>query len=329
MKKLITFLLLLIGLQPSSAKKVKFAVDMTGVPINVTGIHIAGDFQAAAGFPGGDWVSNSTTLTQEGITAIYSIIVEIPAFAKYEFTYINGDQFYEAEFVPIESRVDSLTNANRWLYIDSLANDTTFVGAIPFSGNAPAGLTLVRYVVDMQGTTISSNGIHVAGNFQGWDPMKTILYSFTPAYYEVISYVPAGTYEYKFYNGNQLSSSEIVPGSCNVNSNREVVVTADIVLPFVCYSSCGPCVVGIGEFQNLFSMRLAPNPASEGTLLSWENNELIKRLYITDLTGRMIEEKIVDGNEAYISVSEKPAGIYLVHLSADKTQYKPLKLIVD
>ena len=76
-------------------------------------------------------------------------------------------------------------------------------------------------------------------------------------------------------------------------------------------------------------MRLAPNPASEGTLLSWENNELIKRLYITDLTGRMIEEKIVDGNEAYISVSEKPAGIYLVHLSADKTQYKPLKLIVD
>ena len=88
-------------------------------------------------FRKGDWASNTTTLTQEGSTEIYSIVVDIPAFAKYEYKFLNGDQFYEAEFVPI-IRVGYNFNDNRWIYVDSLANDTTFVGAILFAGNAPA-----------------------------------------------------------------------------------------------------------------------------------------------------------------------------------------------
>ena len=329
MKKLITLLFLCSAVLPSSAKKVKFAVDLTGVLINVTGVHISGDFQDAAGFPGGNWNSNSTTLTQEGTTDKYSIVVDIPAFAKYEFKFLNGDQFYDAEFVPLESRVDTLVDDNRWLYIDSLANDTTFVGAIPFAGNAPAGLVLVRYVVDMQGTTVDPAGVHVAGNFQGWDPVKTILYSLIPDYYEVITYVPAGTYEYKFYNGNLISSGEVVPGPCNVNSNREVIVTSDIVLSPVCFSSCGICVTGIGEMQHSPSMQLAPNPAISGTTLAWSGNELIVHLYITDITGKLIEVKMVAGSDIFISTSDKAPGIYLVHLSTDDTHYKPLKLIVE
>ena len=331
MKKIITILFLLTLTLPSSAKKVKFAVDMTGVPLNITGagMHIAGDFQAVAGFPGGDWVSNSTPLTQEGTTDIYSIVVDIPAFAKYEYKFINGDQFYEAEFMPLESRVDTLVNDNRWLYIDSLANDTTFVGAIRFAGNAPMGLFLVRYVVNMQGTTVSTNGVHVAGSFQGWDPMQTILYSLIPDYYEVITYVPAGTYEYKFYNGNQLVTGEIVPGPCNVNNNREVVVTSDVVLSPVCYSSCGPCVTGIGEMRHSLSMSLMPNPAITGTTLSWSGNESINHFYLTDLTGKIIEQKSVEGKDTYISASDKAAGIYLVHLASDEMHFKPLKLVVE
>ena len=72
MKKIIsTALLLSIFAMNVSAKKVKFAVDMTGQIINTTGIHISGDFQTIAGFPGGDWASNTTPLTQEGTTDIY------------------------------------------------------------------------------------------------------------------------------------------------------------------------------------------------------------------------------------------------------------------
>ena len=328
MKKILTLLLIYISVLPSSAKKVKFAVDMTGVPINVTGMHISGDFQTIAGFPGGDWNSASTPLTQEGLTDIYSIVVEIPAFTKYEYKFVNGDLFYEVEFVPIESRIDTLVNDNRWLYVDSLTNDTTYVGAILFAGNAPAGLKLVRYVVDMQGTTVSPNGVHVAGNFQLWDPGTTILYSLIPPYYEVITYVPAGTYEYKFYNGNQIVSGEVVPGPCNVNGNREVVVNADIVIPFVCYSSCGPCVTSVSENNKSLSVNLYPNPSAAGANLSWSGNP-VNHLSITDLTGRTIMKKNVDGSNIYIPRENIPSGIYLVQLSADEIYYKPVKLIFE
>src|SRR6185436_15682419 len=151
MKKILFIFLFLLVAGISVAKKVKFAVDMTGQVLNVTGVHIGGDFQTLAGFAGGDWMPGTTPMTQEtGDTNIYSIVVDIPAFTKYEYKVINGDQWYEAEFVPLESRVGYNFNDNRWLWVDSLSNDTTFVGALLFSGNAPAGLKLLRVVVDMQ-----------------------------------------------------------------------------------------------------------------------------------------------------------------------------------
>ena len=79
------------------AKKVKFAVDMTGQVISPNGVHISGDFQTEAGYPT-DWDAEATTLTKEGSTNIYSVTVNIPAFRKYEYKYVNGDKFYEVEF---------------------------------------------------------------------------------------------------------------------------------------------------------------------------------------------------------------------------------------
>src|SRR6185436_20741908 len=225
MKKILFLFFVLAACTNLFAKKVKFSVDMTGQTLSPNGIHVTGDFQTAAGFPGGDWQPNTTTLTQEGSTNIYSIIVDIPAFTKYEYRYVNGDQSYEVEFVPIESRVGDNFDDNRWLWVDSLANDTTDIGAIVFDTNAPAGLTLVRFLVDMQNEpSVSPAGVHIAGDFQGWDPSKIMLYSFGSDVYEIISYVNPGTYEYKFYNGNTGGSMENIPALCSVNTNREIVV---------------------------------------------------------------------------------------------------------
>src|SRR3989344_125947 len=136
MKKIILVsVAILLASNITFAKKIKFSVDMTGIAISPFGMHISGDFQTLAGFSGGDWMSNNTPLTQEiSDTNIYSIVVDIPAFAKYEYKFVNGDQFYEAEFVPEESRVGYNFNDSRWIYLDSLADDTTFVGAILFGG---------------------------------------------------------------------------------------------------------------------------------------------------------------------------------------------------
>ncbi|MEO8147273.1 MAG: T9SS type A sorting domain-containing protein [Bacteroidia bacterium] len=320
MKKIL-FSVLLISLTLNVfAKKIKFACDMTGVVLSPNGMHISGDFQTIAGYPGGDWNSGSTLLTQEGTTDIYSIVLDLPAFTKYEYKFVNGDQFYEAEFVPEPSRVLYNFVDNRWIYLDSLADDTTFVGAIQFAQNAPAGLTLVRFYVDMQNEIASSNGVHVAGNFQGWNPTSTILYSFGSNIYEIISYVTAGTYEYKFYNGNTSAIVEAIPALCAVNGNREVLVLSDTLLNMICYSTCSLCVssAGIAENNSINYLQLTPNPVKDNTILKWNDNSISHSIALRDVTGRIIREyKNVNGTSLQIEKGNLDSGIYFVNISDD------------
>lgn len=319
MKKIIFSLLLVTLTLNVFAKKIKFACDMTGIAINATGMHISGDFQTIAGYPGGDWNSSSTPLVQEDTTAIYSIILDLPAFAKYEYKFVNGDQFYEAEFVPEPSRVLYNFVDNRWIYLDSLADDTTFVGAIQFAQNAPAGLTLVRFYVDMQNEIPSSNGVHVAGSFQGWNPSSTILYTFGSGVYEIISYVTTGTYEYKFYNGNTGAIVETIPAICTVNSNREVQVLSDTLLNLVCYGSCTTCVssAGIAQVSSGNRLQLSPNPAKENTTLSWSDGLTNHNVMLRDITGRIIREyKNIGGNSLQIEKANLNSGIYFATITA-------------
>ncbi len=330
MKKTVILLLIVILTHSAFAKKVKFSCDMTGIPVLATGMHVSGDFQDVAGFPGGDWNSASTPLTQEGTSEIYSIIIDIPAFTKYEYKFVNGDQFYEAEFVPEPSRVGYNFNDNRWLYVDSLADDTTFVGAILFGQNAPAGLTLVRFFVDMQFETASSNGVHVAGNFQGWDPQSTILYSFGSNVYEIISYVTAGTYEYKFYNGNALGTEETIPGICSVNSSREITISSDSLLTMVCFGSCGPCLTGIYETASIQKVTVYPNPSADYSILKWNDTSDINSVSLIDVTGRLIKEfQNCTGNQLRIAKGELESGVYFIKINNGKTSIASAKLIFE
>ncbi len=325
MKKLVLLAALFITTSAYS-KKVKFAVDMTGQIINVTGIHVAGDFQTLAGFPGGDWASNTTTLTQEGSTDIYSIVVDIPAFAKYEYKFINGDQFYEAEFVPEYSRVGYNFNDNRWLYVDSLADDTTFIGAILFGGNAPAGQLLLRTLVDVSSIMpVSTAGIHVAGTFQGWSPTATIMYSFGSNVYEVISYAVAGTFEYKFYNGNTINDAEVITGACTINSNRTIVLAADTILPTMCYGSCSVCVASVAE-TNPSTFSVFPNPSENQTCISFRENGL-RQVRISDATGKLIRSyNSVYGDKLIVSKDALSSGLYIIQVT-DGSSFSTGKLI--
>jgi len=90
MKKTFLILALILSFSIVNAKKVKFSVDMTGQTISSYGVHVSGDFQTLAGYSGGDWASNTTLMAQEADTNIYSIVVDIPAFKKYEYKFLNG-----------------------------------------------------------------------------------------------------------------------------------------------------------------------------------------------------------------------------------------------
>lgn len=300
----------------AQAKKVKFAVDMSGIVVNTNGIHVSGDFQIAAGYAA-NWDAAATLLSQESDTNIYSIVVDIPAFNKYEFKFVNGDQFYEVEFVPIESRVGYDFNDNRWMYVDSLSDDTTFIGAIRFAQNAPDGKQMIRFKVNMKNqSSISNNGVHVAGSHQSWNLASTRLYSFVDSVYELISFVDSGTYQFKFFNGNTISNSETVPSSCANNGNRSVTTIGDIVLDPVCYSSCNVCYPTAVETIKTNTITIYPNPSNGIINLALSQTSKDIQINIIDLTGRTLLSKNFNNiDKATIDATSLSNNIYFVRIT--------------
>ncbi|MBI3521329.1 MAG: T9SS type A sorting domain-containing protein [Bacteroidetes bacterium] len=315
-----------------TAKKVKFAVDMAGQIVNSTGVHVIGDFQTAAGL-GPDLDPSTATLTQEGATTIYSLIVDIPAFQKYEYKFVNGDLSYEVEIVPDAAQVGYNFNDNRWLYVDSLANDTTYVGAILFGGSAPAGKNLIRYKVDISNLSVPAYGVHVGTNYNNFLPYKTRLYSFGSGVYEIINYLDNGTYLYNYINGKTLSDIETsVPSSCSSSGTRSITLNKDSVLPVVCFNYCTDCAsVGVHELTSTTSVfKLFPNPVRNSVTFQSTSNEEITSIGIYDISGKKVKDipniKASSYSILYLGLAK---GIYTVNITNTYKQQQHLKLIVD
>ena len=224
----------------AQTRKVKFSVDMTGQTVSSNGVHVAGNFQS--------WSPSSTTLTQEGSSNIYSVLADVAENSVVEFKFINGKDWPQGENIPTFSRagnsVNGGSNDNRWAYVAAGA-DTLDLGAITFGGTAPTGKYAVRLAVDMaKESAVSSNGVSVAGNFQGWSPGKTRMTNLFSSnkIYEVIVFLSSGSYSYKFVNGNSWPDAESVPSGCATSGNRTITVgTSDETVGKVCYGSCSAC----------------------------------------------------------------------------------------
>ena len=101
----------------------------------------------------------------------------------------------------------------------------------------------VRFQIDASFINVSSQGIHVAGNFQGWDPAKSVLTNAGSNIYYKDTILAPGTYvEYKFVNGNTWGPDENFSGSCTVGLgiyNRFFTVPAfDTILPAFIFGNC-------------------------------------------------------------------------------------------
>lgn len=323
MKKITAILCLILFVSNLSAKKVKFAVDMATHSISPNGIHLISNFQSTLGL-GADWDPGTLQMLQQGSTTIYTVIVNLPAFKAYEFKFVNGNQTYEAEFVPEKSRVEDVGfgNDNRWIFLDSLANDTTFIGAIPFAGNAPVGLKLIRYKVTTSNVNpVSSQSIHVGTSYQtpNFNPATIRLHSFGNNLHEIINYVSAGTYTYNFFNGNTAITTETVQSPCANNGKRVVVLNTDSVLTTVCFSGCGsncPAVIGINEIsKNKLNIKLYPIPTNSFLNIETEiENEVEVTIY--NQFGQLLENKKVEnGKFISINTSNLLSGNYFVRVN--------------
>jgi alpha-amylase len=305
------------------AKKVKFSVDMSSWTKSPLGIHITGDFQDEAGFAA-DWDPGTTAMTQDAAdTNIYHVVVDIPAFRAYEYKFVNGIYGYEQEFVPLQSRVNYNFIDSRWIYVDSLANDTLEIGAIRFSGNAPALKQLVRFYVDMQNeTAVNTNGVHIAGWFQNWNPAATRMHTFDGNVYEYITYVDSNNtsavYEYKYLNGNTTGDYENLLSWCaNSSGNRSITVANDTMLNVVCYTSCSSCAtVSIIEAETGNSISLYPNPTKGSTELMLPESSAGWSIQVLDASGRMLAQyHLLNTSRFTIPAEIFTGGLYLVRVS--------------
>lgn len=304
---------------------------MTGQVISAFGIHVMGDFQALAGL-GADWTPDNALMVQDvGNPMLYTLVADIPAFAKYEYKFVNGDQSYEVEIVPDKARVGYNNVDNRWIYIDSLANDTTMLPEFVFSQTSPAGYTMMRYLVDMTLQTVAPEGVHIAGDFQTWDPATHRLYSFGYNTYEIIVYGSAtNTYNYKFYNGNTIAAAENVPASCAIATNREMQLTLDTIATKVCFSSCTTCYPLAVTENNTDNDQLYPNPMHDVANLVFNDNSKQHQVMLSDLSGRIIlnRDNIIENNITIIREGLQ-AGIYLLSVKNDKGNTRTYKLSVE
>ena len=332
MKKILWSTCMILAGLSAEAKKVKFAVDMAGVEINPLGVHVAGDFQVAAGEANEDWVSDATELQQEGTSSIYSIVLTVPAFHKYEYKFLNGDQFYDTEFVPVASRIGHDFNDNRWLYIDSLTPDTTFVGAIRFAQNAPEGQYLLRLIVNIGDLEADASGIHVVGAVTGTEPnTSSIMYNFIENQYEVISYVPAGNYTYRYFNGTDITAAEPTPidkPCVDQNGDRFITISKDTVLEPVCFAACSDCgfVSALSDALSSSAFHIYPNPAQGMVFIEVSTSSGKEfKISISDAQGKQIQQY---SNDIVQTISLK-AGLYWVSLQQDNGAQSIQKLIIE
>ncbi|MFC6999440.1 alpha-amylase family glycosyl hydrolase [Rufibacter roseus] len=122
-----------------------------------------------------------------------------------------------------------------------------------FNSHLFAQQVQLTFKVDMRGQTVSSNGVHVAGNFQNlagygsnWNPGTTQLTDPDgDKIYEVTVSLPTGgLFQYKFVNGNSWAGAELVPAECGVNDgsgniNRTVnAISSTTTTPANGFGSC-------------------------------------------------------------------------------------------
>jgi 1,4-alpha-glucan branching enzyme len=216
---------------------VTFRVNMSNETVSPNGVHIAGDFQL--------WNSAGTPMTDEG-NGIWSYTAEFNEGSLLQYKFINGNAWGSDESVPGSCAV----NGNRTFTVgaDDIVLDVVCFGSCLDCGVEPE-MVMVLFQVDMSNTTVSPNGVHVAGNFQGWNPNGTVMTELGGGIYEISYPVEANsTIQFRFINGSDWPDSETVPSACGVDDgfggfNRTLEVGSDnTVYGPVCFSSCEACV---------------------------------------------------------------------------------------
>jgi len=216
---------------------VTFQVDMSDQTISPDGVHIASIFQG--------WDPGATPMIDQG-NGIWSYTATLTTGNNYEYKYINGITWNDAENVPGPCN----QNGNRFIIVPD--SDTTLTalcfGSCNICNPDPYDVT---FTVDMATQNVSPEGVYLVGSFNGWDTTATQMTNTSAKYYEVTLTLGENDYhEFKYLNGNTFTGAEFVPGECNFNGNRFLTVpTGNTILDTICFGECDACVNQLYTFN--------------------------------------------------------------------------------
>lgn len=228
-----------------------FRVDMSNEEISESGVHVAGNFQALAGFPS-DWNPGTTELADPDGDEIYELTVNVPS-GTYLYKFINGSSWNDqAENPPAACAMnDGGGNLNRQVTVGESAITLPVVAFDSCNAN-------INFSVNMEDETVSPEGVFVTGDFleaagysENWsEPGLALSDANANGTYELSVQVPAGSYAYVYSNG---AEQENFTGTC-ANDQGERTVTASVGAPpepTFCFNSCNICDPNLTEDYEL------------------------------------------------------------------------------
>ncbi|MFN5622212.1 MAG: T9SS type A sorting domain-containing protein [Flavobacteriales bacterium] len=263
MKKIYLSLLSVMVMAGVSAQTaVTFNVSMLPVGMSDS-LHVVGNFQdpnydnVAENPNYVNWTPSDVSgiMTDDNMDMVYTTTLLLQP-GRYEFKFVNGNDWPFAENVPQTCTVEVNGNSNRQIMV---GNDPVSY-SVCYGECADCGQSAIRVRVDMStvdldadgiggepGEDVHPTGVHMNGSFNGWDPNVFIPlqdWDGNKVWEGLIATFTADPIEFKFINGPSWDfPNETISGPCGAgNGNRLVTITdANTVLPVFCWSSCDPC----------------------------------------------------------------------------------------
>ncbi len=293
MKKIYLSLLSLIMAAGAMAQTaVTFNVNMLSVGPSDS-LHVVGNFQD----PNYDnvpenpdyqnWTPNAASglMTANDTSLVYTATLMLMP-GRYEFKFVNGNDWPYSENVPSTCTVEVNGNSNRQIMVG--AEPTSYT--VCYGECADCGQNAVRLRVDMSttdvnldgvggepGLDIHPDGVHVNGSFVNWGTFVPLQdWNGDKIWETVIAVNSTGPIQYKFINGPGWDFlNENISGACgDGGGNRQLIITDfNTVTPSYCWSSCESCVQPVSvTFQVNMSASCAdtsPGINLMGTVANW------------------------------------------------------------
>jgi len=295
--------------QPVVNRQVTFRVNMSGIAVASSGVHISGSFQTTGAAPVA--MTASTTLPN---TYIYS--VSIPNGQAVTYRFHNGSNAANVETVP---PVCGVAGSQGVIFRSHTPQADTVLPAFYFGtcfsnlNPPPPPVTRnVRFRVNMTGQTVSAQGVYLMGSFQGNNPSTTRMTSLSgqPNIYVFDTALVLGdTLRYRYVNGNTLAFAETVPAACASNQNRIHVLTDDVVLPAYLIGTCDTSlpqpagrITGIVRYDNT-----AQTPMTNTVVRLLQNQQIIET-QTTNANGAFTFSQVANGSYTLGFTTSKPWG---------------------